>query len=148
MMRPPEGFCRFIWANAARAHSQLPVRFAPTTRSQSSTGNSSTGTGLEPAPALLNSRSTRPNPSTAAAKRRSTSPGTETSATTARASPAQRPTTSSSGPGRRPHTATAQPPALNSRALAAPIPVPPPVTTATRRSATLLSPALSPARVR
>ena len=86
-------------------------------------------------PALLTSTSTWPKRSIAASTTRSGSPGSRTSAATARqaaplASISAR--ALSSGSSRRPARTTHAPLRASSSAVARPIPVPPPVTSATR----------------
>ena len=88
-------------------------------------------------PALLNRRSTRPNRSITWANRASTSSGLPTSACTAKALDVGSPdssTTDCSNSSRRPHTATENPSRHSAKAVSLPIPVPPPVTTATLAS--------------
>src|SRR5258708_13472397 len=61
MMRPPRGLCAFMILMASCVHRKGPVRLDITTVCQVSNGRSSNGTGGAPPPALLNTRSRRPN---------------------------------------------------------------------------------------
>ncbi len=137
MMRPPCGSCSFICRYAACAHRKAPVRFTSTTARQSAAARSSSGTPPGPnVPALLNSRSSRPNRSRTAAKSASTSSASVTSVVTHSASVSPAPAAvSASGSARRPASASDQPAPARARATARPIPDPAPVTTATFRPA-------------
>ena len=77
----------------------MPFRLVSTTRFHCSSGKSSSGAAAAPTPALLNSRSTRPQALTVAANSASTEAGSVTSVGTASARPAApaSATTSSSG---------------------------------------------------
>src|SRR5262249_15324437 len=86
------------------------------------------------APALLTSTSRPPSALVTASMMRADAPGRDTSPGTARPrSPSSR-ATSSSRSARRPPTATLAPAAANARAIARPMPVPPPVTRTARPS--------------
>src|SRR5260370_745171 len=111
-----------------------PVRLAPTTALHCSYVRSSSGTGGAPRPALLNRRSRRPNASAVRANRALTDRGSATSARTLTIrAPSFDPSAAvaSNGSLRRPATTTEYPSCARPRATALPIPVPPPVTTAT-----------------
>src|SRR2546427_40870 len=68
MMRPPRGCWFFIILIASCVHRKGPVRFVSITVFHCSTVRSSSGTGGAPVPALLKSRSSRPNASFVRAK--------------------------------------------------------------------------------
>ena len=112
MIRPPRGSWAFITRNASRMPRKAPVRLVSTTRRQSSTVRSSSGTGRRPIPALLKRRSTRPNAPTAASNRARTESGSVTSVGTASArgpAPPARAIVSARASGRRPAIATEYP---------------------------------------
>ena len=117
-------------------HRKPPSSTIETTARQPFGDRSSPFTTKLPA-ALLTRQSTRPNRSTAAATIASTWSGSRTSVGCAAARPPAASisaTVSSSGSGRRPATTTDAPSRANSWAMARPIPLPPPVTSATRPS--------------
>jgi hypothetical protein len=133
MIRPPCGSWRRIWAKAARAHKNDPAKFTSTTLRHSSTEISSMVLAGVPAPALLNSMSSRPCSATIFATAASTASGSETSQGSAMA---REPAplicaVSSNGARRRPIKPTFQPSARSAKAAARPTPVPAPVTIAT-----------------
>ena len=68
MMRPPRGDWRFMIRNASCVQRKAPVRFVSITAAQFSRSRSSSGTAGAPTPALLNSRSSRPNLASISAK--------------------------------------------------------------------------------
>jgi hypothetical protein len=119
------------------------------TRRHWSSVRSSSGTAGAPVPALLNSRSIRPNARSAASNRAWTDSGSVTSVGTAiardRAWPA-RSTVSSRASRRRPASATEYPSASNARAVTRPIPDPAPVTIAAFPLGTIGLPPSSPSR--
>ena len=94
MIRPPRGVWSFMSRNASWVQRNAPVRLTSTTRRHCSTVRSSSGTGGAPVPALLNSRSSRPNVSFVAVEERlHRRPGR--SRRSARRAPAGRPTRAS-----------------------------------------------------
>ena len=131
MMRPPCGAWSFIRRKAAWAQKNIPFRFTATTCSHCAAVSSSKGVPGTLVPALLNSRSSRPNPALRRAKAASTEAGSVTSAgrTRVRAAP-QSAAVSSSASRRRPSSATAQPSVASAIAAARPTPEPAPVTSA------------------
>jgi hypothetical protein len=130
MIRPPRGACVFISRTACRAHRNAPVRFVSTTRCQSATEISSRSPGGAAIPALLTSRSTRPQRSRTASNSAATDSADVTSAGTTSAPPRDA-AVSRRRSSRRPASATRQPSASSARATARPTPDPAPVTTAT-----------------
>ena len=103
MMRPPAGSCRFMIAIARCAHRNEPVRFVSTARCQCLSSSSSSGTGGDPTPALLNNRSRRPKRDSVAANNASTASTSRTSVgTTSDAVGICRAVSSSARPGARP----------------------------------------------
>ena len=106
-----------------------------TTDLQVSKGSSSIGTGGAPKPALLNRKSRRPpNAFLVSANRVFTSSGLPTSARTATILPPPglaMATVLSSSSLRRPATTTFQPSPCSASAAERPMPLPPPVTSAT-----------------
>ena len=72
MMRPPMGVWSFITLNASRMHKNMPVRLVSTTPFHISKLKSCNGMAGVPTPALLNSKSTRPNALTHCANRLAT----------------------------------------------------------------------------
>src|SRR6478735_2194004 len=115
-MAPPSPLS-IIRLPAARAHRKLPSSTIEVTALQPFGDRSSAFTTKFPA-ALLTRQSIRPNVSTAACMSASTWSGS-------------RAAVSASGSARRPATTTAAPSRENSSAMARPMPLPPPVTTAT-----------------
>ena len=67
MIRPPRGVWSCMIRNASCVQRNAPVRLVSTTAFQRSRERSSSGTGGAPMPALLTSRSSRPNRSRTAA---------------------------------------------------------------------------------
>src|SRR5271170_7051823 len=61
MILPPLGDCAAMRLNASRAHRNAPVTLTSITERQSSMLTSDTPVGAAAVPALLNSRSIRPN---------------------------------------------------------------------------------------
>src|SRR5215472_16998616 len=109
MIRPPLGSCDFISLNACCVQRKAPVKLALTADCHCSYVRSSSGTDGENCPALLNSRSSRPNSSFVVANRARTDAGSPTSADTASIRPPEaRPsaTVAASGSWRRPDTTT------------------------------------------
>ena len=82
MIRPPRGAWAFIIRNAPWVHRKAPVRLVSTTRRQASTLSSSSGLGGAPVPALLKSRSRRPQRRCTASNTAATDGGEVTSAGT------------------------------------------------------------------
>ena len=113
---------------AALASRNAPVRFTSSVRCQRSSSTSAAAPP-NPRPAFATTTSSPPNASTAVATAARTCPSSAVSPATAR--PPVSAATSSSGSGRRPVTTTFAPSRANMRAVAAPIPVPPPLTIAT-----------------
>ena len=97
MIRPPRGDWRFISRNASCVHRNAPVRFVSTTARHCSSVSSSSGTAGAPMPALLKSRSRRPNLASTSAKSAATDAGSRTSHATATAPPPASAAASSSG---------------------------------------------------
>ena len=83
MMRPPRGVCAFMIRIASCVQRNAPVRFVSTTAFHCSNVRSSIGIGGVPMPALLNSRSRRPNRSLVFANSARTEAGSVTSVGTA-----------------------------------------------------------------
>src|SRR6185437_11622123 len=133
MIRPPCGSCAFIIRTAWCAHRYEPVRLVATIDCQPAGVSSSTAPGGAPVPALLTSRSTRPNRSRTAANSLSTDSASPTSAATgSTVSGGASFTVSSSGADRRPAATTCQPLSASVTVISRPSPEPAPVTTATR----------------
>lgn len=130
MIRPPCGSWARIAANASRAQRNEPVRLTATVSCQSSIAISSTVPPGPNVPALLTSRSSRPQRSCTAANSAATDVGSATSVATVSV-PARPPATASSRSARRPASATRQPASSSARVTASPMPDPAPVTTAT-----------------
>src|SRR5262245_16366620 len=130
MIRPPRGFWSFISRNASCVHRNGPVRLVATTVCHLSNGRSSIGM---PAlvPALLNSRSSRPNSCLVRANSALIDAGSVTSVGTASvgALPAAL-AVASSASLRRPASTTVQPAFASPSAEALPMPLPAPVTIA------------------
>src|SRR6185436_107010 len=124
---------------APRCSSRAPraacaVVSAPTTLTRCTSTNAAGSTsrsepGAPPPPAFSTRASSLPNRSTVAATAAPAAEGSAASPGSARQSISA--ARASSGSRRRPVTATAYPSAASHRAVAAPIPVPPPVTRAT-----------------
>ena len=134
MMRPPRGSCRRITRNASLAQRKAPVRLTATMAFHSCRVISSGSLDAENIPALLNSRSTRPKLVVARSNRSTTDDSSVTSVGTGSSSPgnpAPWSATSCSADSRRPANATRHPPAARASAVAAPMPLPAPVMTAT-----------------
>src|SRR5947208_1070607 len=133
MMRPPRGSWLFMILNASCVQRNEPVRLVSTTAFHCSKGRSSSGTAGAPMPALLKSRSSRPNVSLVRAKSARTEAGSPTSVTTAsvREPGLASRTTDSRASLRRPASATAYPSLRRASAEALPMPLPAPVTIAT-----------------
>src|SRR6185437_5959618 len=135
MMRPPCGCWFRITRNASRVQRNAPVRFTATTLFHASSSRASMSTLGAPIPALLNSRSSRPCLSTTALKRLRTLASSVTSVGIASRLPVNadpRARVSSSVVWCRPARTTVQASSASARPTAAPIPLPPPVTTAMR----------------
>src|SRR6476619_746692 len=131
-MAPPSPLS-IIRLPAARAHRKLPSSTIEVTALQPFGDRSSAFTTKFPA-ALLTRQSIRPNVSTAACMSASTWSGSRTSVGAASAVPpllSMSAAVSARGSARRPATTTAAPSRENSSAIARPMPLPPPVTTAT-----------------
>src|SRR5438067_733560 len=137
MIRPPPGDWAFIIRNACWAHRNAPVRLVSTMRCQSASASSSTAPPGPNTPALLTSRSSRPQRSLTASNSRATDSGAVTSAGTASADPAGAPARAAeaavwaSASPRRPASATRHPAPSRAPAMCRPTPEPAPVTTAT-----------------
>ena len=135
MIRPPRGTWAFISRNAPRVIRNAPVRLVSTTARQVSRATVLDRRRPAPRrPALLNSRSSRPNRSPTIAKSASTAASSVMSAGTTIASApaaAQRSrAVSSSGARRRPTSTTVKPAPASPTAAARPIPEPAPVMSA------------------
>src|SRR5512133_1782678 len=131
-MAPPSPLS-IIRLPAACAHRKLPSRTIEVTAFHPFGDRSSAFTTKFPA-ALFTRQSMRPNVSTAALISASTCSGSRTSVGSASAvppAPSIIAAVSASGSARRPATTTAAPRRENSSAIARPMPLPPPVTTAT-----------------
>ena len=131
-MAPPSPLS-IIRLPAAWAHRKLPSSTIEVTALQPFGDRSSAFTTKFPA-ALLTRQSIRPKVSTAACISASTCSGSRTSVGSASAVPPEpsiSAAVSASGSARRPATTTAAPSRENSSAMARPMPLPPPVTTAT-----------------
>src|SRR5579875_21693 len=112
----------------------VPRMFVAIPRSNSAGSMSASGAGSGPALALLNAASSRPYLSTAASTRSRTEPASDTSARTAAAWPPRasiRFATDSRAAASRAARTTAAPAAANASAVAAPIPLLAPATSAT-----------------
>mmetsp|Transcript_25292 Transcript_25292/g.50369 ORF Transcript_25292/g.50369 Transcript_25292/m.50369 type:complete len:209 (+) Transcript_25292:483-1109(+) len=133
MMRPPGTGLRAMDLMAARAQSSGPVTFVFNTFLKSEGETSHTLAGGILMPALLKRRSTRPYASSAAAKRPSTSCSEVTSVETHMQGclGGSMASVSSSAVLRRPARTRKNPPSARRRATARPMPLPPPVMTAT-----------------
>ena len=134
MIRPPPGDWAFIIRTACWAHRNAPVRLVSTMRCQSGSETSSTAPAGPNTPALLTSRSTRPQRSRTASNSRVTDSGTVTSAGTTSADPsgaAAAAAVSARASSRRPASATCHPADSRVSAMRRPTPEPAPVTTAT-----------------
>src|ERR1700716_814241 len=132
---------------ASCVHRNAPVRLVSTTDLHSWYGTSSSGTGEALLPALLNSRSTRPNVSLVLSNRALTDKGSPTSVRTTNArAPAASPSAAvvSRGSRRRPARTIAYPSRPSASAAALPIPDPAPVTTATLSGETIRHPPSGP----
>src|SRR5665213_2024209 len=130
MMRPPRGCWAFISRNAAWMHKNAPVRLVSKTSRHCSKERSSNGIAGALVPALLKSRSRRPNRALISAKRAAMDAGSVKSAAIATAAgPAFR-ATSSSRALRRPVRTTVNPALAKAIAAASPMPLPAPVTSA------------------
>ena len=133
MIRPPRGSCAFMILIASCAHRNTPVRLTSTAAAHCSNVRSSIGTGGAPVPALLNSRSKRPNTSWILPKSARTGCGLLTSVGTTSIRPSEcflSPAVFSNSWTRRPANTTAHPFSRKARLTARPIPLPAPVTTA------------------
>ncbi len=121
---------------AAWPHSSAPVTLTASTRAKTSAGKSRNGASVA-MPALFTSTSTRRQRAATAANAASTLARSATSSTIAHAVVAMgsiaRATFSAAATSRSAST-TAQPSSCSRRAIAAPIPRPAPVTTATREA--------------
>ena len=115
--------------NAARATRNGAMVFVRSTRSKLSGVCSSTEPECE-MPAFSTAQSSPPSAATVSATTRSAVAGSLMSPTIA--TPPMSPATAAIGSGRRPFTATRQPSAANRRAIASPMPLPPPVTSTAR----------------
>jgi hypothetical protein len=134
MILPPRGFWFFMILTASCEHRNTPVRFVFTMLCHCSSVRVSRVVPGALMPALLNSRSRRPNTSTTFVKSLCTDLGSVTSPCTGRMflelAPASS-ATACSGASRLPVMATRHPSPASASAAALPIPVPPPVTIAT-----------------
>src|SRR6266511_816848 len=113
----------------------MPVRFTSSTPRQTSSGSSSIGTSGCDRPALLNSRSTRPNVSRACSNSATTDASSLTSVGTGRSGPPMPcpcRAVCSSAAAPLPASTTDQPSPARASAAARPMPLPAPVTIATR----------------
>jgi len=130
-MRPPCGCCSFISRIASWAQRNAPVRLTLTTVCHCSKVRSSMGTSGAFTPALLKSRSSRPNVSLILTNNLRTLSGRPTSAGTQRTVPPAAPVIAavcSSAATRRPANTTEYPAACRARLTARPTPLPAPVT--------------------
>ena len=136
MQRSPSA--RSSSGSAACSTRYGPRRLIAISSSQSSTSTSCRRMLRRITPALLTTACSAPYASTAARTARAASSASARSPGTASARPPAASTsaaTASSGSGRRPHSTTASPSAARASAVARPMPVPPPVTSATRSTA-------------
>ena len=135
MMRPPMGFWSFMTRKASRMHKNMPVKLVSTTPFHISKLNSGKGIAGVLTPALLNSKSTRPNVLTHCANKLATESSCVTSVGTAKTrEPAFKAlassTTSSKLACLRPANTRLQPSCNKAMAVALPMPEPAPVTMA------------------
>ena len=114
------------------------MRLVSTARCHCSSDSSSSGTAGAPTPALLNNRSSRPNRSSIAANSASTLATSRTSVGCTTASPEINEPVSTNASARRPASTTLNPSAANPTATARPMPLPAPVTRATRTVGTVI----------
>src|SRR3954470_11241890 len=126
---PPPRSC--IVPSTACVHASTPRRFTPSTKSHSAS-SVLTKNAKRSVPALLTSTSTGPNASPTAATARPTDAVSVTSSSVA--SPSISAATSRAASASRSPTATRAPSAARRRAVAAPMPPAPPVTSAVRPS--------------
>src|SRR4051794_6606250 len=128
-MMPPPRSC--IPPRTACVQASTPRRLTPSTKSQSAS-SVFTKNAKRSVPALLTSRSTGPSASSTAATARPTEAVSATSSSVAR--PSISPATARAASRSRSPTATRAPSAARRRAVAAPMPPAPPVTSAVRPS--------------
>ena len=128
--------CLIMCAAAARAHTMAPRRFTSSVSWKSSSVSSSSEASLR-TPALLTRMSRRPHSSTTRSSVRSTAKASVMSLVKDSASPPPRAICSAvwvTPAASRSRSATCAPARASIRAVAAPMPRPAPVTTATRPS--------------
>ncbi|KKO82819.1 hypothetical protein WU86_00350 [Corynebacterium xerosis] len=130
MIRPPAGSCAAMARKAPRAVRNAPVRLISTVSRKPSALISPSGAVGPGTPALITARSRRPKSAAMPANSASTSDSSMTSQRAQLSASGDSAHTASRGAGVRPQMRTVHPSATRARATSAPMPAPPPVTSA------------------